>query len=118
MEYQNLLFKVKEGIAYLTLNRPDKLNSLNRELIDELRQTLDIIEADSIIKVVILTGSGRAFSAGYDISPETGVLDIAESSTDAYRSFAKYNIDTLLKIWHSEKPYIAAINGLALGGAC
>jgi len=118
MEYHNLLFKVKEGIGYLTLNRPEKLNSLSRELMDELRQALDMIEADSMVKVVILTGSGRAFSAGFDISPETGVADILESSADEWRSFVKQNIDTFLKIWHSEKPYIAAINGYALGGAC
>ncbi len=118
MEYHNLLFKVKEGIGYLTLNRPEKLNSLSRELMDELRQALDMIEADSMVKVVILTGSGRAFSAGFDISPETGVADILESSADEWRSFVKQNIDTFLKIWHSEKPYIAAINEYALGGAC
>jgi enoyl-CoA hydratase len=118
MEYQNLLLRVKEGIAYLTLNRPDKLNSFNRQLLDELRQALDMIEADSEVKVVILTGAGRAFSAGYDISPETGVADLAEISPDEWRSFVKHNIDTFLKIWHSEKPYIAAINGFAMGGAC
>ncbi len=118
MEFRNLIFKHNEGIGYLTFNRPKNLNSMNQEMMLELRQALDMIEDDSKVKVVILTGAGRAFSAGFDISPETGVVDIAESSTDEWRSFSKRNVDTFLKVWHSEKPYIAAINGYTLGGAC
>jgi len=118
MEYKNLVFKVKGGIGYVTLNRPDKLNSLNTELMDELRHVLDMIEADPKVKVVILTGSGRAFSAGFDISAKGDEPEIYERSADEWRSVLKRNIDTFLKIWHSGKPYIAAINGYALAGAC
>ena len=64
MDYKNLLFTVKAEIGYLTLNRPDHLNALSTELMDELRHLLDVIEADPNVKVVILTGAGRAFSAG------------------------------------------------------
>lgn len=118
MDYKNLLFKVKDEIGYLTLNRPDKLNSLSTELMDELRHVLDMIEADPKVRVVILTGSGRAFSAGFDIGPKADEPEIYERSADEWRSLLKQNIDTFLKIWHSGKPYIAAINGYALAGAC
>ncbi len=118
MDYKNLLFKVKDEIGYLTLNRPDKLNSLSTELMDELRHVLDMIEADPKVRVVILTGSGRAFSAGFDIDTKVDEPEIYERSADEWRSLLKQNIDTFLKIWHSGKPYIAAINGYALAGAC
>jgi len=118
MDYKNLLFKVKDEIGYLTLNRPDKLNALSLELMDELRSVLDLIEADPNVKVVIVTGSGRAFSAGFDISRKGDEPEIYERSADEWRSRLKQNIDTFLKIWHSGKPFIAAINGYALAGAC
>lgn len=118
MNYQNILFEKREGIGYLTLNRPEKLNSLSPELMDELGHALDMIEDDPDIKVVILTGAGRAFSAGFDIGAKAGEPEIYERSSDEWRSHLKQNIDTFLKIWHSGKPYIAAINGYALAGAC
>ncbi len=118
MEFQNLLFKKKDGIGYLTLNRPEKLNALSDELMAELRQALDMIEEDPEVKVVIFTGSGRAFSAGFDIGSKEGEPEIYERTADEWRSHLKRHIDTFLKIWHSGKPYIAAINGYALAGAC
>jgi enoyl-CoA hydratase/carnithine racemase len=118
MDYQNLRFEKKSGIGYLTLNRPDKLNALSAELMAELRHALDLIEEDAEVKVVILTGAGRAFSAGFDIGAKAGEPEIYERSADEWRSRLKHNIDTFLKIWHSSKPYIAAINGYALAGAC
>src|SRR2546422_6816073 len=118
MEYQNLRFEKKSGIGYLTLNRPDKLNALSAELMAELRHALDLIEEDAEVKVVILTGAGRAFSAGFDIGVKEGEPEIYERSADEWRSRLKQHIDTFLKIWHSGKPYIAAINGYALAGAC
>jgi enoyl-CoA hydratase/carnithine racemase len=118
MDYKSLLFTKKGGIGYLTLNRPDKLNALSLELMTELRHVLDATEDDPDVKVVILTGAGRAFSAGFDIGAKEGEAEIYDRSADEWRSHLKANIDTLLKIWHSGKPYIAAINGYALAGAC
>jgi enoyl-CoA hydratase/carnithine racemase len=118
MDYRNLLFEKKNGIGYVTLNRPEKLNALSAELMVELRDVLDLIEADAEVKVVILTGAGRAFSAGFDIGAQEGEPEAYERSADQSRSRLKHVIDILLKIWHSGKPYIAAINGYALAGAC
>ena len=104
MEYQNLRFEKKSGIGYLTLNRPDKLNALSAELMAELRHALDLIEEEAEVKVVILTGAGRAFSAGFDIGTKAGEPEIYERSADEWRSRLKQHIDTFLKIWHSGKP--------------
>jgi enoyl-CoA hydratase len=118
MAYQNLLFNEKDEIGYLTLNRPSKLNALSPELMEELSHALDMIEADPEVRVVILTGAGRAFCAGFDISPRPDEPEIYERQADEWRSIMKGNIDTFLKIWHSSKPYIAAINGYALAAGC
>ena len=118
MEFQNLIYEIKDEIGYLTLNRPEKLNALSPELMEELRQVLDMVEADPKVRVVILTGAGRAFSAGFDIGTKEGEPLIYERSADDWRSHLKSDIETFLKIWRSDKPYIAAINGFALAGAC
>ncbi|MCS6925736.1 MAG: enoyl-CoA hydratase/isomerase family protein [Candidatus Binatia bacterium] len=118
MTYHNLLFTKKDGIGYITLNRPEKLNALSAELMAEFRHLLDAIEEDPEVRVVILTGAGRAFSAGFDIGAREGEPEIYERSADEWRTQLKQHIETFLKIWHSGKPYIAAINGYALAGAC
>ena len=64
MEYNNILFSVENGIARLTLNRPDKLNSFTGEMHAELRHALDTIQADASVRVLVLSGAGRAFCAG------------------------------------------------------
>jgi len=118
VELKNLIYEVKDEIGYLTLNRPKKLNALSPELMEEFRAALDRIETDPKVRVVILTGAGRAFSAGFDIGAKEGEPEIYERPADQWRSNLRQDIDTFLKIWRSEKPYIAAINGYALAGAC
>jgi len=113
----NVLFDVRDRIAILTFNRPEKLNALNYALIDELMGLLDAIEADSALQAVILTGAGgRAFSAGGDIpefaeSVRTGV-DVA------VREFVRRGQAMTSRIEAFKKPVIAAVNGIAYGGGC
>ncbi len=114
MDYQTILFEKREGIAYLTLNRPDKLNAISRDMLVELRHVLTAIEVDDAVRVVILTGAGRAFSAGFDIGGEQGDgREIYERQPDDWREHLKQGIDTFLMIWNLPKPVIAAINGYA-----
>src|SRR5690554_605948 len=112
MSYQNLLFSIQEQIAYITINRPDKLNALNIATIEELHQVLSNIESDPQIRVVILTGSGdKAFVAGADIA-EFMNFSIEQGQQLAREGQAKL-FDYIAQM---STPVIAAINGFALGG--
>ncbi|MEM2101925.1 MAG: enoyl-CoA hydratase-related protein [Candidatus Bathyarchaeia archaeon] len=113
MELKNVIYEKNEGIATITLNRPDALNAFSAELINEVLQCVDDVSRDETIRAVILTGAGeKAFSAGADIKAMIGMnaLKARELSTNGYRL-----CKALEKL---EKPVIAAINGFALGGGC
>lgn len=103
-------------IALLTLNRPDKLNALNYALVDRLLARLDEIEVDARIRAVIVTGAGRAFSAGADIA------EFSQSVTAgvgvALRDFVMRGQQLTARIEAFRKPIITAVNGLAYGGGC
>jgi enoyl-CoA hydratase len=116
--FQCLIYEKKDNICYLTLNRPAKLNALNSDLLAELREALEGIEADLDIRVVILTGAGRAFSAGFDLERGPDDLDPHGMQPAAWREHLKTYIDTFLMVWNLSKPVIAAVNGYALAGAC
>ncbi len=113
MNFENLLVIVKDGIATLTVNRPDKLNALNDQVVSQLHAAADLLRADDLVKGVILTGSGtKAFIAGADIGDlaKQGVLE------GRRRSLAG---QAMLRAFETMgKPVIAAVNGYALGGGC
>ena len=112
MAYEFILSERLDGVALITLNRPEKLNALSFPLMQEVDDALTVYEADDDIRAVILTGAGeRAFSAGADIHEMAGL----SSEELARRSETRGNIS-----WHIasySKPLIGAINGLAYGGA-
>lgn len=112
-----VLIDVADGIAVLTLNRPDKLNALSRAMIDRLLDLLDEIESDSRCRAVILTGAGqRAFSAGADI---TEFRESVRAGIDcAVRDFVRRGQRMTARIEAYRKPVIATVNGLAFGGGC
>ena len=118
MAFQCILYEKKDAIGYLTLNRPERLNALNATLLAEFREVMEVVEADPDIRVVILTGAGRAFSAGFDINREPGDSDPQELQPDQWRTQLKSHIDTFMMVWNLSKPVIAAVNGYALAGAC
>ncbi len=111
--FQSLLTSLENGIYTITINRPDKLNALNKTVFDELNKALDEIQQDAAIRSVIITGAGpKAFVAGADIS-EFGGLNKTEAM-----ALAKRGQDTFARIENSTKPIVAAVNGFALGGGC
>lgn len=111
--YQTLLVTIENGICTITINRPDKLNALNKDVFTDLNKVLDEIEKTAGIRSVIITGAGpKAFVAGADIS-EFGGLNKAEAM-----ALAKRGQDTFARIENSSKPVVAAVNGFALGGGC
>jgi enoyl-CoA hydratase/carnithine racemase len=108
-----ILYEVRDGVARVTLNRPEVLNAINLQMRDDLWSALDAIEADDEAGVVVFRGAGdRAFSAGADIS-EFGT---APSYTEARR--ARLERDLWGRLAHFEKPLIAAVHGYALGAGC
>lgn len=111
--YHTLLTDSDNGIFIITINRPDKLNALNKTVFDELNSALDEININAEIKSVIITGAGpKAFVAGADIS-EFGNLNKADAM-----AMAKKGQDIFARIENCAKPIVAAVNGFALGGGC
>ena len=114
MEYKNILFTMEAGIARLTLNRPDKLNSFTGEMHAELRDALDRVQADKAARVLVLTGAGRAFCAGQDLAdPDMATVggkmpDIGNVVENNYKPL-------VLRLQNLRVPTIAAVNGIAAG---
>jgi enoyl-CoA hydratase len=112
-EFKTILFTVDENIAVITINRPNYLNALNTKVLREISEVVDIIDADSSIRAVVLTGAGKkAFVAGADISEmqNKNVLEAREFSSLGNKAFSKLE--------NLKMPVIAAVNGYALGGGC
>lgn len=113
MELECTIYEKRGAIAWITLNRPRVLNALNGKLWREISQNLNRAEMDSEIRAVIVTGSGKAFSAGDDIK-EVAALDSKEIRT----FFLQSAMPAIKRIVEFPKPVIAAVNGLAYGGGC
>jgi enoyl-CoA hydratase len=111
MEFKNLLIETVDGITTLTINRPQVLNSLNSEVVQELECALYELDLDASVKAVVLTGAGeKAFVAGADIK------EMSEISAFEAHGFAQRGQRLMLLMRKMRKPVIAAVNGFALGG--
>jgi enoyl-CoA hydratase len=111
--YQTLVTHLENGIFTITINRPDKLNALNQQVMSDLDNVMDEVYRNDEIKSVIITGAGpKAFVAGADISEFSG------ASVEEGKALAKRGQDIFFKIERSPKPVVACVNGFALGGGC
>jgi enoyl-CoA hydratase len=108
-----VLYERRGPSAWITLNRPDKLNALNHALRDALSAALRRAEDDDEVRVVVLTGNGRAFSAGYDMSEEAA---ISLGSAAAWREELAADVDVTMQLWRLEKPTICLVRGWCLAG--
>ena len=128
-DFEHLLYEKRNNGVLLTMNRPEALNALSRDLEDEVQTAFDEAEADPEIRAIVLTGAGRAFSAGYDIAggganaaspaPTVWPYGIQEGTSvaallDNWRTRDKP--DRFLHMWELTKPIIAAVNGWCMGG--
>jgi enoyl-CoA hydratase len=112
-----ILSEIRDAVALITLNRPEKLNALDYPLIDRLMATLDAVEADDAVRAVILTGAGdRAFSSGADIAGFAP--SVRRGQHAALREFVRRGQRMTVRIENFPKPIIVAVNGLAHGGGC
>lgn len=108
MGYNTILYEVKDGVATLTLNRPDKLNAFSEEMHQEIQDAVKAVEKDDAARVLVITGAGRGFCSGADL---TGGLDLDGIGEMVRRNYNR----TIMKIASLEKPVIAAVNGVAAG---
>ncbi|MFR6519472.1 MAG: enoyl-CoA hydratase-related protein [Bilophila wadsworthia] len=111
--YENILFEKKDGVAYLTLNRPDRLNALNGAVLKELDDALAAIDGDAEIRVLVVRGAGeKALAAGADIT------EMQSMEAEAGMAFGAFGQKVFAKIEALRQPSIAMIPGFALGGGC
>ena len=113
MSYEHILVDIEDGVGVITLNRPEKLNAMNRRLVSEMHEAVQRLDADDAVGCIVLTGEGRAFSAGGDIHEQLeDDRRYSDDELDRMRTRRGY-----LDISMSKKPNIGMMNGLAFGGA-
>ena len=111
MEYKFIVYEKSEGVATMTLNRPEALNAFSKEVVEEVLRALEDVKSDENVRVVVLTGAGeKAFSAGADIKAMAGMTALKA------RELSLMGESLCLALENLEKPVVAAINGYALGG--
>ena len=110
-----VLYETTGPIATITLNRPDKLNALNTEVVLQLDKRIAQAGADDSIKVVLIAANGRAFSAGFDINDE--IEEGTETALD-WQPVLRRDADVTMRVWSCPKPTIAVVQGYCLAGAC
>ncbi|HLH91436.1 MAG TPA: enoyl-CoA hydratase/isomerase family protein [Xanthobacteraceae bacterium] len=125
MTYEDIIYGVEDRVATITLNRPDRMNAISPNLEAELHRAFDAADADRAVKVIVLTGSGNAFCAGFDMGArarpgDVGPADPAGKSIAEYLEFWQRNdggrVVKWEHMWRLGKPIIAAVNGWAMGG--
>ena len=120
MTEKTVLFEAEGAVATITLNRPDRLNTVVPGLIEDLNAALDQAEGDSDVRAIRLRGAGRAFCAGYDIGWGAEVMAENEAGEpwDPVKDleFMRRYVDTYMRLWRSPKPVIAQVQGFCLGG--
>jgi enoyl-CoA hydratase len=114
-QYETIEYETRGPIGLVTLNRPDRLNAINKQMLDDLDALLDTIEADEDVRVVILQGAGRSFCAGFDLKDEAEAEDegVVEFMPTMQRDLA-----SIMRLWYFPKPTIAAVHGYAIAGGC
>ena len=115
MTFENIQFDVAAGVARLTLNRPDKLNSFTGAMHAEIRTVLDRIQADKSVRVLVLTGAGRAFCAGQDLADPEMAVQAGEAMPDIGNVVETHYKPLILRLQNLRVPTVAAVNGIAAG---
>lgn len=114
-EFETIRVRVDGPVAVLTLNRPERLNAINKQMLGELQTALDKIESDDEIRAVVVTGAGGHFSSGFDLKEQ---MEMRPSGMNAWRAILDRDFSAVARFWHLKKPTIAAVSGYCLAGGC
>jgi enoyl-CoA hydratase len=112
--FESILFSVSGNVAHLSLNRPARLNALHKAALLEINDALDQAESDPEVRVIVVSGTGRAFSSGFDLKAQ---MDQQPEGSKIWREILDLDFDTTMRFWNSPKPTIAAVHGACLAGA-
>jgi len=116
MKFETLLFERRDQVAHVTLNRPDRLNALNLQMIEDLRTAAAAIEADPSVRAVLLTGAGRGFSSGADLMGNDLIQDPKQSAGENIGRRLRDHFNPMVMAWHDLRvPLVVAVNGVAAG---
>lgn len=114
MPFQFITYTVHDHVAQLTLNRPERLNALHADTLHEINAAMDQAEADADVRVLVVSGAGRAFSSGFDLKAQ---MEQQPQGDAAWRDILELDFHTTMRFWHSPKPTVAAVHGACLAGA-
>ena len=114
-QYETLEYETRGAIGLVTLNRPDRLNAINEQMLDDLDAVLDAIDVDDAVRVVVLQGAGRAFCAGFDLKDEA---EAGDQGVVDFMPTMQRDLTSIMRLWYFRKPTIAAVHGYAIAGGC
>lgn len=117
MEYETVLVEIDNGVATLTLNRPDALNAFDMTMDREFHEAMWALESDEAVRVIVVTGAGKAFSSGLDLTSGGAALSGAEAAHESELGLNSQGVAERSAFWKMRTPVIAAINGAAIGAA-
>jgi len=113
--FHTIELQVTQPVAVLTLNRPQRLNAINKQMLGELQDALDIVEGDAAVRVLVVKGAGGNFSSGFDLKEQ---MEARPSGTEQWREILDRDFNAVKRFWSLKKPTIAAVNGYCLAGGC
>jgi enoyl-CoA hydratase len=114
-KFQTIELQTGQPVAVLTLNRPQRLNAINKQMLGELQDALDIVEADGGVRVLVVKGAGGNFSSGFDLKEQ---MEAQPSGAAQWREILDRDFQAVKRFWSLKKPTIAAVNGYCLAGGC
>ncbi len=114
MIFNSILYQVEGNVAQITLNKPDRLNALDKQTLLELNKAMDLAESNAEVRAIVICGSGRAFSSGFDLKAQ---MDAKPSGEKIWREILNLDFDSTMRFWDSPKPTIAAVHGACMAGA-
>ena len=112
--YEFIRSNVHDGVAHLELNRPQRLNALSKQMLLEIGDAMDNFEQDDNVRVIVLSGSGKGFSSGFDLKDQ---MERNPKGPEVWKEILDLDFATTMRFWHSPKPTIAAVHGPCVAGA-